>query len=143
MIIEFDKKCSKQRKREIVNALWFAKDQLLPRIRMPILINIIPVRGLLEKTGVYGDCMDEEDREFTIRIDTKLPIIDMVTTLLHEMVHVQQYVTGRLKCTRPSEFIFEKTTYRHDMDYDSRPWEIEAWKKEKQLKELYYGNFRN
>lgn len=113
----------------------------MPRIRKPIVINIRPVRGLAKTAGVYGDCMDEEDREFTIRIDTTLPVKDMVTTLLHEMVHVQQYVSGRLKHRWSDEVVFEKVVYNSNMDYDSRPWEIEAWEKEKQLKELYYGNF--
>lgn len=140
MIIEFEKKCSKYRQREIIRSLWFAKDHLMPRVRKPIIINIKPVRGLAKTAGVYGDCMDEEDREFTIRIDSTLPVKDMVSTLLHEMVHVQQYVSGRLKYKMNGVVVFEKVVYNNSMDYDSRPWEVEAWEKEKQLKELYYGN---
>jgi hypothetical protein len=143
MIIEFQKKCPKHRRKEIIRALWFAKDQLMPRVRKPIFINIRPIRNLSEKAGVYGDCMDEDDREFTIRIDTALPIEDMVSTLLHEMVHVQQYLSGRLKYKSFNRVVFEKAVYVYDMDYDSRPWEVEAWQKEQQLKDMYYGHYTN
>lgn len=143
MIIEFQKKCPKHRRKEIIKALWFAKDHLMPRVRKPIFINIRPIRNLAEKAGVYGDCMDEDDREFTIRIDTALPIEDMVSTLLHEMVHVQQYLSGRLKYKSFNTVVFEKAVYVYDMDYDSRPWEVEAWQKEQQLKDMYYGHYTN
>jgi len=86
--------------------------------------------------------MDEGDREFTIRIDVSLPLEEMISTILHEMVHVYQYVSGKLKYKWVHEVVFEKRVYHWDMDYDSRPWEIEAHQKEKELKELYDGQKR-
>lgn len=143
MIIEFERACQKKIRHEIVSVLWFAKSQLLPRIRRPLVINIKPVRGLAEKSGVYGDCMDEDDGEFTIRIDTTLSTELIVSTILHEMVHVQQYFTGKLKRKWTNEVTYKKVVYKYDMNYDDRPWEIEAWEKEQQLKDLYYADKRN
>jgi hypothetical protein len=59
------------------------------------------------------------------------------------MVHVQQYFTGKLKHKWNNEVSYKKVVYKYDMDYDDRPWEIEAWEREQQLKDLYYANKRN
>lgn len=101
----------------------------MPRIRKPILINIVTIRKLADKKGVYGDCMDEGDREFTIRVDVSLPLDEMVTTILHEMVHVKQYI--------------RREVMDYSLPYDQRPHEIEAHTKEKLLKEIYDEHGRN
>jgi len=122
MIVEFQSKCAKYRERAILDAIFLAKDELMPRVRK-LFINIRPIRNLTEKKGIHGDCMDEDDREFTIRLDISLPLDDMITTVLHEMVHVKQYL------------------YNEEMDrslpYIERPYEIEAHAVEQQLKVKY------
>ena len=138
-VVEYEARCAKYRKKAIDQSIAFAFQQLMPRMRKPIYINIRPIRKLTQKQGVYGDCMDEDDREFTIRIDVSIPLEEMVSTILHEMVHVQQYVTGRMKQRWSDEIIFNKVVYRSDMLYDDRPWEIEAHSIEKQLAEKYFG----
>ena len=126
MIVTYEHNCAKYRANAINNALVIAKDELMPRVRK-LFINIKPMRNLAEKHGVYGDCMDEDDREFTIRVDTSISLDEMVTTILHEMVHVKQYV------------------FNDDMDYslpyDERPHEIEAHTLEKQLKEKFNAKY--
>ena len=81
--------------------------------------------------------MDEGDREFTIRIDVSLPLEQMIETILHEMVHVWQYVSKRMVYKWVHEVRFDKEVYSWDMPYDERPWEIEAHAKEKTLKEIF------
>lgn len=81
--------------------------------------------------------MDEGDREFTIRIDVSLPLDDLISTMLHEMVHVWQYITRRMVSKWVHEVRFNKKVYSSDMPYDERPWEVEAHQKEKELKEKY------
>jgi hypothetical protein len=137
--IEFTNKCSKYRETAIIDAVMFAASELFPRIRKPVYINIRPIRKLAETQGVYGDCMDEDDREFTIRIDVSLSLQDMVSTMIHEMVHVQQYLTGKMKQKWAHEITYNKVVYPHDMDYDVRPWEIEAHRLEKLLAEKYFA----
>tara|TARA_R110000868_G_scaffold274852_5_gene534552 strand:+ start:1766 stop:2029 length:264 start_codon:yes stop_codon:yes gene_type:complete len=83
--------------------------------------------------------MDEEDREFTIRIDVSLPLNEMISTILHEMVHVKQYLSGTLKQPRPGVAVYKRVDYDWEMEYDDRPWEIEAHCKEKQLAEKYFA----
>ena len=126
MIVTFEHRCAKYRENAINNALVLAKDELMPRVRK-LFINIKPMRNLAEKYGVYGDCMDEEDREFTIRIDTSISVDEMVTTVLHEMVHVKQYVFNE--------------PVNSALPYDDRPHEIEAHALEKQLKEKFDAKY--
>jgi len=136
-VIEYEARCAKYRKKAIDQSVAFAFQQLMPQMRKPIYINIRPIRKLAEKQGVYGDCMDEGDREFTIRIDVSLPLDEMISTILHEMVHVWQYLTKRMIQNWSHEVRFNKVVFDPKMPYDERPWEIEAHSKEKQLKELW------
>ena len=142
IVIDFETKCAKYRKKAIVDAVNFASTQLMSRIRKPVYINIRTIRKLAEKQGVYGDCMDEGDREFTIRIDVSLPLDEMISTILHEMVHVWQYVSKRMVQNWVHEVRFAKQVYSSDLPYDDRPWEIEAHRMEKELKEKWDGQKR-
>lgn len=137
IIIDFQSKCPKYKKKAITAAAWFAFNTLMPRTQKPIFINIRTIRNLAEKKGIYGDVMDEGDREFTIRIDVSLPLDDLISTMLHEMIHVWQYVTRRMVSGWVHEVKFNKKVYSSDMPYDERPWEVEAHQKEKELKEKY------
>jgi hypothetical protein len=137
IIIDFQHKCPKYKKKAITAAAWFAFNTLMPRVRKPIFINIRTIRKLAEKQGVYGDVIDEGDREFTVRIDVSLPLEELISTMLHEMVHVWQYTTKRMVYKWVHEVRFNKDVYSWDMPYNDRPWEIEANKLEKQLKEKY------
>ena len=119
LIIEYEKKANKSVKKLIDDAISFAFCELMPRIKRPVYLNIIPDRNLANNIGVYGDCLYEDDREFTLRIDTKLSPTEIAKTVIHEMVHVRQYLQGKFAR-------WEKEGYDFDMDYESRPWEIEA-----------------
>ena len=139
IVIEYEIKCSKKKQQAIDAAVLFAAKSLMPRVRNPVYINIRPIYKLTEKEGVNGDCMDEDDREFTIRIDASLPLEEMTSTIIHEMVHVHQYLSKKLKQPATNIAVFDKVVYDWDMPYDDRPWEIEAHAKEKQLKEVFNG----
>ena len=120
MMIEFQNIRSVKFQDLICDVLEFGRKKLFPRHKH-VYINIIATRN----RGVYGDCMYEDDRDFTIRFDTTLPQNEIVATLLHELVHVKQYL--------------HKEEMNYDLPYDERPQEIEALAKEKQLTEAYYG----
>ena len=143
IVIEYESKCSKKRQQAIDASVHCAANTLMSRIRKPVYINIKTIRKLADKQGVYGDCMDEGDREFTIRIDVSLPLEQMIETILHEMVHVWQYVSRRMVQNWTHEVKCNQNVYSSDMPYDNRPWEIEAHRLEKQLKELWDGHQRD
>lgn len=120
MLVEFENIKSHKLQELVCEVVEFGRKNLFPRHKH-ININIIAMRN----KGVYGDCMYEDDRDFTIRFDKTLPRIEIITTLLHELVHVKQYLRN------------EEMDYT--LPYDERPHEIEAHALEKQLTEAYYG----
>ena len=67
-----------------------------------------------------------------------MSILDYSTTVLHEMVHVHQWVTGTLtsKCSRMH---YKGEEINRD-DYDNQPHEIDARNKEHLLYSQFTGN---
>lgn len=102
---------------------WFL-DKFLPRHR--IYIEIVH-RGL-KREQVYGYCDFTDDhkkpREFLIELDTYMHRTTYIKTLLHELVHLKQWVDGSLR------FRYGKMCYCKEpvesYDYWDQPHEIEA-----------------
>lgn len=120
MFIEFVTRHSKANRDLVSDILFFAQQQLFPRHKH-VYINIEGRKDL----DVAGDCMHEDDREFTIRYDKTLPEQEIISTLLHEMIHVDQYLRN-----------FE---FDYSLPYLERPHEIDAHNREMDLVEAYNG----
>lgn len=119
MLVEFESRFAKRKEDLICDVIAYGSSKLFPED--DVYINIIAMR----KQGVCGDCMYEDDNEFTIRLSKSLSLSDLITTVLHELVHVSQYLRGMVMV--------------NDLPYDERPHEIEAHGMEKQLTEAYYA----
>jgi hypothetical protein len=50
--------------------------------------------SLLSFTDCYGTCVDNNNGGYDIEINSNQSLRDFVATIVHEMVHVKQYVTG-------------------------------------------------
>ena len=137
MIIDFYGHAKKAIKEDVESALWFAKNELMPRHRK-LSITVRFVKDLRKKEGIHGDVLDEDDREYTIRIDTNQARKELISTVLHEMVHVYQYATNKMTQPTGDIIVYEKTEYPWDMAYDDKPWEIEAHNLERDLYEKFY-----
>ena len=122
MLVTFEGKFSKKKEDLICDLVTFAQDQMFPS-EDDVYINI---EALRRKDGYCGDVMYEDDNEFTIRLNKLLSTPKLAITVLHEMVHVSQYLKGLV------------------MDNDSPYWdrwqEQEAHKKEQELMELWCLN---
>lgn len=84
-------------------------------------------------------------RAFEIEIDGKLNKKNQLIVLAHELVHVKQYASGQMR----DQFILQKPPkprYRlkyvrfknrlidvEQLEYEDRPWEIEAYARERPL----------
>ena len=123
MFIEF-RNTNKKRQQTIEDALWFAKSYLLPRHKIDE-IEIESVKGLL----AHGDCYDADDRSFIIRVNKELSEQDLLTTIFHEFVHIKQYIK--------KEYGDIFAISNDKVAYEDRPYEIEAFRLEKELLEEY------
>lgn len=124
MIVEFESKFAKSKEDLICEVIAFGSNELFPQ-EDDVYINI----SAITRKGVCGDCMYEDDNEFSIRLNKTLPVSDLITTVLHELVHVSQYLKGLIMDT--------------DSPYEERWQEVEAHAMEKQLKEKWDGQNGN
>jgi hypothetical protein len=96
-------------------------------------------RNLVDAWGIcdHND-VGIKPREFTILVHSGLKNEkDVITTVAHEMVHVWQYATGKLRDYEAPVHRYENDLYDADMSYRDMPWEIEARRLEKVLYRLW------
>lgn len=106
---------------------WFAKT-FYPRHNLDITVNH---RGM-KREGVYGWCDimggERHPRTFLIEIQSNLDKHTYATTLVHELIHVKQWVDGSLKLNKGS------LVYRgiHVGPEADQPHEVEAHEGERE-----------
>jgi hypothetical protein len=113
---------------------WFL-NKFLPRHKIDVEIHH---RGL-KRESVYGYCdyvgESYRPREFLIELDTHMCDEFYIKTLLHELVHLRQWVVGSLR------FRYGKMCYCKEpvekYEYWYQPHEIEAREQEKTLYQDY------
>lgn len=90
-----------------------------------------------EDSGIDGYCMCEEDDSFLIEVSPSLRGEDLVRTLIHELIHVKQYLTGELLQVHSNDGrgprVYWKKVDMTDQLYEDRPWEREAHSLEDRL----------
>ena len=74
-------------------------------------------------------------REFLIEMQSDLSREDYITTLLHELYHVYQFVSGDLKFKSSKKYY--KGVCEDDLEYEEREHEREASQKEMELYEEF------
>ena len=127
------------------DVMWFCMDILMPRMRT--LCIDLEFTKTLEDGAMGFTHMGDDDKDMIIQIDHRLSRIEgrdkLIETVAHEMVHVWQMATGRLKdkfrggykqlwkCKDGKYRNYNKTSY------DRQPWETQAYALEGKLVELY------
>jgi hypothetical protein len=87
--------------------------------------------GLRRREGFNGICSKMGERELTIIVDGGLDEVDLVQCLAHEMVHAKQIAKGQLQLDNK-----QRQTWlgqRVSKEYHERPWEQEAFSRERIL----------
>jgi len=141
-------------------AQFFVNHAVSKRIKPNISIilefspEIMRYNALIEKFEKYtGECEPVYNnglrpREFIIRVDSSQSVRYILQTIAHEVVHVGQYSSGRLKDyvrTKTNKIKWDDWVYdfgEHDdcdsdLDYYMSPWEIEAYGMQVGLCKLY------
>ena len=113
---------------------WFM-EKYLPNHKISVNIDH---KGLIRE-GVFGWAWvvppDHRPREFEVEIHNRLKPEEYIETLLHELWHVYQHVTGQLKDKYNKRYL--KCIDHSETDYEDQPWEKEAHKMEKVLVKEY------
>jgi len=80
----------------------------------------------------YADSLLKHDSEKHIRMNTLLEVNDILTPLVHELIHINQMHEGRLMIANDSIYIWDKVTYELIMEdlpykeYLMLPWELDV-----------------
>ena len=93
--------------------------------------------------GADGFCdVDNEEtekyREFTVSLDKDLSRSAIVETMAHEIVHVFQFATDKLRYTANGHYRWKGKFLDGDTPYMERPWEGEAHELEEELVRHWY-----
>lgn len=129
-------------------ANWFS-NQLLSRYSLKnVIIDVVFDPKLKKKKKLYGlvEPLDYGKRPkwYEIQIDSTMNKKNILVTLAHELVHVMQYRTGKLKEDMANgKLVWQKKLYSNGVGLPAgkeldEPWEDEAYKLELEL----YNDYR-
>ena len=129
-------KGGQKHQREMIQKLaeWTLQE-LLPRHRK---VEVTIRLKDLTKEGVEGWCMEEDDRYFLVDVEKKQSLRDIVTTVVHELIHVKQYVKREMvdfydRKAGGRKIRWKKTVYGYGTAYERQPWEKEAFRMQETL----------
>ncbi len=82
----------------------------------------------IERT-LRGRVTQNSKRNYTIEVDDRLSIDDFVITVMHEMIHIKQYVLNELSDMPSGSVRWKKRVINpENLDYWEHPWEKEAYR---------------
>ena len=93
-----------------------------------------------DNLGVDGFCTQEEEFDYTIQLNSSLRGEDLRRTIIHELVHVWQYVVGYLEQEHVDGLGPRMIWMGEDLtseEYKNRPWEKQAHEIEDDLYRKY------
>ena len=112
------------RKRVCEDATTWFLNEFFPRHKLYVEI----VHRSLKRDCAYGYCdytgESYRPREFLIELDTHMNQELYIKTLLHELVHLRQWVTGTLRAKRGKRYYGSINV--EEIEYWDQPHEIEA-----------------
>lgn len=125
---------SKNRKIVIEHLVKFYAKRL-KLLKSQYTLSVISTPKFLKQHGFNGAVYLIDDRELVMMLDSRLTVADLIKTSAHEMIHVKQYARGQLKSrsTRAGKINYIWMGTRCNKQYYDRPWEIEAFSRERLL----------
>ena len=135
MIVKIGSGTQQQRRAAKKAIKWCADKLLSKRIQPYIYIEVI-IRDMT-KDNCIGFCSWTEDnlrpRDFLLEIDNRQGSKRFLQTIFHEMTHLKQYAKNELKEYLRDHRVMWKGQEITSYNYRKCPWEIEAYKTEKEL----------
>ena len=127
---------STKKKRALVeSAVTFCISELMPRMRtLEIELNL---KNLKNEEVVGWFYEGENKRDFYIDIEKVLEGDELIGTVCHEMVHVWQAATRKMKDLPSGAQMYMGKVYDETTAYEDEPWEIEAYAMQGELLEKF------
>jgi hypothetical protein len=114
---------------------FYIKELNLTRSRY--LLTVLTDKELVSGHGCYGGVIQADKDIIGMVLDSRLPAQQLVQTIAHEMVHVKQIARGRLQNrivkNEMVNFWCGQQYTHEDLAYHKRPWELEAFRHEREL----------
>jgi hypothetical protein len=110
----------------------FMMGYLMPRMRtLDIEVEIKNIPG-----SAIGYCdMQETNREFIIEVQKGLTLKELVTTVVHEMIHIKQYARKEMDAAGKQ---WKKCSIVEGTSYYDLPWEKEAYRLQDKYAQLVW-----
>lgn len=126
---------------EFVMEYFFKGSKMLTNVCLNIKID----NNETKQNNAWGLCTwidnRHKPRKFLIELSTEQTKKNFFLTLIHELVHVKQYLTGEMKDYMSGEAKWKKTFYKKletVSDHTSLPWEKQAYKLSEKLYTFYF-----
>jgi hypothetical protein len=117
---------STKKKRALAeSAVTFCISELMPRMRT---LDVELTFKNIKTERIVGWCYEGDgNRDFYIDVEKTLDDEEMVETVCHEMVHVWQGATRKMKDMTHGRKMYMGKVYDDTTAYEDEPWEIEAY----------------
>ena len=119
----------KAKKDLVKKVTLFTLDKLMPRKR-----NLVIDFSFGDIAGAEGYCLSISNNEYEIEMDKNLEGDDLITCIIHELIHVKQYARKELVDCEDGTFKWKGTEWN---DNSNEPWEDEAYTGQETMLELY------
>jgi len=132
MLIAVRSNLKKEIKNKMISLSSYVLDKMLTEEDRENLRVQIVFDSKLDADGYCGMTYDEDEymkkqTDMTVTLNRNYITTDHIYRILsHEMVHVSQYASGRLR-ERPTCTIWEGKKISKKLSYRNRPEEVEAW----------------
>ena len=101
-------------------------------IKLPRNLNIVfrTVRDAYGRAFYVKPNVFSESQQYVVEVDVRQDLATFKNTMIHELVHIEQFYQGRLKDAGSMHFKWNGKKMLIDMSsldiYNSLPWEVEA-----------------
>lgn len=120
---------------------FFIKELGLERSRYSLIVTTD--KTLHKDENALGLVFRIGERDIAMILDSRISYKDMVETIAHEMVHVKQIARGTLDTVISRGRMFQtwKGKRADNIAYHRRPWELEAFRRERELTNNFVYDF--
>lgn len=126
---------TKKRKALLAALPFFAKLLKIDNYNVTIALNF--KHNFTELFQVYAQVYHVNTHRINIEFDANINNAISLQVLAHEMVHVKQYVTGKLAEDSEGFQLWRGKRVSENLSYTQEPWEVEAMRNESLMTHKY------